>query len=995
MKQAAGSTTAPLADWLPTIVPTLRTLWVEQIPETSQRPYPALTDWLTLLHVTETATAKIDAQLVQMLDSPTGGNEIQESWIILTKLFDLTFEAMRHHNDEIPPIAWPSLLDLQNKIIQSAATKTLLRQNRPSTDILTRRANYLDTITELNKHIVASQDTAELLDQIVSLIQKNFAYEYVGLYSLNQSQQALKLRSASWHTYQDQVAKMPILAISPTTLSGRAASTRQMVLSNDLSTEKDIRPHPILYQALAQISVPLLTDDQLLGVLEIVSDRTEAFTDDDCQILLGLANHIAAVVKNVRLQNTLQRHLREQTLLYESNVALGTSLDVDTVLQLVSEVLVEIIAAGACVISEIDLKQKSITAHTEHILDMSKPPTSTWRKIGMPLPLKEDPLVQQVLQTQRPVTNRASKEKPAPWQCFNEVDESQWGTVLALPFEIKKEAVGLIEIYDRNQHRDFSADDIHLGQLMATQATLALGRARLFDDTRDRLNQVSTLYTMAQKIAGNLDLQAVLDDIVVALRQVIGCRGCCIFLLDQSNEKLEIRAADGLKSHWRDIAKLRVGEGAAGTAVSEGKTVYIPDIRQAPDSIIFDESVQSLMVTPMWASGEIIGTINVDDVKPDAFGPAQEQLLNIAATQVGIAIENARLFSKISTERQQMQAIIQNMADGLLVTDKEGSVITCNPALAMMLGLSIPNILQKTPITAPTALKQILDIKPIRGQTGMLTREVTIETIPPKTLQVYSTRMEVGDELIGEVRVVHDVTKERDLDQLKSDFMSTISHELRTPLFSIQGFVQILLEDDDTLDAELRREFLTTIQTQSVQLSEMVNNLLDMARFDEGRMELVKADVDMAHLLSQTSKKLVGFAHQQNINLYEDIPPVFPIIIGDVERLEQVLTNLIGNAIKFTPEGGQVHIRAKTIEGQIAVEVQDNGIGIPPNDLDQIFSRYYQVSDQNKPSTKGSGLGLHIAKKIVEEHDGKIWAESVVGEGSTFHFTIPIPKERQ
>jgi signal transduction histidine kinase len=251
------------------------------------------------------------------------------------------------------------------------------------------------------------------------------------------------------------------------------------------------------------------------------------------------------------------------------------------------------------------------------------------------------------------------------------------------------------------------------------------------------------------------------------------------------------------------------------------------------------------------------------------------------------------------------------------------------------------------------------------------------------------------DQIMGEVRVVHDITKERNFDQLKNDFISTISHELRTPLFSIQGFVQILLEDEAELDAAIRHEFLNTIHSQTIQLSEMVNNLLDMAKFDEGRLDLIQNQVDILHLLHQVSHKLIGFAHQQNITLLTNLPPSLPIIIGDAERLEQVLTNLIGNAIKFTPEGGEVYLTASASTKEILVEVKDSGIGIPTTALEQVFSRYYQVHDQEKPSARGSGLGLHIAKTIVEGHGGRIWAESTYSQGSNFRFTLPLSYENQ
>jgi signal transduction histidine kinase len=166
--------------------------------------------------------------------------------------------------------------------------------------------------------------------------------------------------------------------------------------------------------------------------------------------------------------------------------------------------------------------------------------------------------------------------------------------------------------------------------------------------------------------------------------------------------------------------------------------------------------------------------------------------------------------------------------------------------------------------------------------------------------------------------------------------------------------------------------------------------LLDLSKFDEGKLELEREPVAILDLINQTILKLQGFAHQRKVKLTSRLPMYLPTIMGDAIRLEQVLTNLIGNAIKFSSVEGQVAITASTIGSEVQVEVKDNGIGIPEDALDQIFSRYYQVEDKSERSARGSGLGLHIAQRIVKGHGGRIWAESEAGQGSTFCFTLPL-----
>ncbi|MCB0211139.1 MAG: GAF domain-containing protein [Anaerolineae bacterium] len=908
-------------------------------------------------------------------------------WSRLIECLDITLKAAQA-TPSLNATEWQMLLVLHQQILNAAAQTFSGKEQKPiGAPLLAAQ-----TLTQLHQKIALLADPAQMLDEILALLQNDLGHPFISLYVLNASRTTLTLQHTAWRDHPRRSADVISLPASQGTL-GRVVTTKQPVWLNQTMEVPHFRAHPALPEVQSHLAVPISFGQNLMGVLAIENDQPDAFTENDPPVAQALADQIAIAIENARLYQAQQRATREQSTLFETIVTLSTERDSTEVLGIMSRRITQIIDAGACIICMMDEKDKTVTAIAEYVAPHTGNLQQTWRPLNIPLAIAADFIGQQILKIPRPIIRRAPPDHIANWQKPRQ-GQGLWNIVLAIPFEIKPLVRGFVEIYDQNRHRTFSSEDAKICRMLVMQTAMAIEQAHLFDQAIQRLSEMSLLYIMAQKISSSLDLEDVLNMIVTSLRQAIGCRACCIFLLDETTQLLEIKAADGLKPQWRKAAKLKLGEGAAGRAAAEGRSIYLPDTHQDDSYVFFDKDVKSLLVVPLVAQGKIIGTINVDDDRTHAFGSTQERLLTIAAAQAGITIENARLFTKVSEEQQQMQAVIQYMADGLLLIDSQGTIITCNPPLAMMLGVSPLQIIGKNvedPHLHPN-LNRVTRSITHHARTGVLATEISIDSPHPRALQVFSTPV-TGDkkEKFGEVRLIHDVTKERELDQLKDDFYSTISHELRTPLFSIQGFAQIMLEEEE-LAPTTQREFLETIQRQAQQLGEMVNNLLDLSKFDAGKMEITQEPVALLPLIKQTVAKLQGFAHQNGINLVTELPSHLPPITGDQDRLEQVLTNLIGNAIKFSEPEQRVTITVSKGATDVIVKVKDNGIGIPAEDLDHIFSRYYQANNKSERSAMGSGLGLHIAKKIVEGHKGKIWAESEPRQGSTFCFTLPRTK---
>jgi len=335
-----------------------------------------------------------------------------------------------------------------------------------------------------------------------------------------------------------------------------------------------------------------------------------------------------------------------------------------------------------------------------------------------------------------------------------------------------------------------------------------------------------------------------------------------------------------------------------------------------------------------------------------------------------------------AAERDRMSAIVDNMADGVIMTDMEGKVTLINPAAGRILHVIQEHTVGHHVIEvlgdpeADGLLKRCLDTG--EPQSGMIERIVTGKQF----LLAIVTPMEGGSLLI-----LHDLTELRMLEIMRRDFISNISHELRTPLASIKVLAETLREGQYE-DYNVASDFLQKIDAEVDKLSQMAVELGELSRIESGEAAFDMKPLPIGDVLHHARDRMRPLADRAGLELSLNIPPDMSPILADRERIEQVLISLLHNAIKFTPPGGKVSLSAEVHEDKIAISVTDTGIGISPDDLPRIFERFYKA-DKSRAGG-GTGLGLSIAKHIVQSHGGDIWAESEEGKGSTFTFTLPI-----
>ncbi len=390
----------------------------------------------------------------------------------------------------------------------------------------------------------------------------------------------------------------------------------------------------------------------------------------------------------------------------------------------------------------------------------------------------------------------------------------------------------------------------------------------------------------------------------------------------------------------------------------------------------------SLAHAPLSYQAGLRGYLLVGSHGSDVYGAEELDALTTLARQLETWMRIQAEAALARSEQESLRASLTLSCDATLLLASD-HVIRANPAALDLLCLREEECIgsHKDAVLRLSAIPTASGETPIHSlDTGATRREV----------EVMSTEI-AGAGQTYSVITLRDVTQRRDLERAKSNFISMVSHELRTPLNSVLGFSDILLTGSAGSLNEIQREFLGHIKVSSQNLVQLVNDILDLSRMDTGHFRLNPGPMVASLPARQVVAALSGLADDADVQLSVEVEPGLPVVQADGRRIEQVLINLVGNALRFTPKDGRVVIRVQAAENAVVYEVEDTGPGIPEAEQEKIWERFYQPTQPPRLATKGSGLGLSIAKNLVEAHGGRIWVESELGHGSTFRFSLPVP----
>lgn len=527
-----------------------------------------------------------------------------------------------------------------------------------------------------------------------------------------------------------------------------------------------------------------------------------------------------------------------------------------------------------------------------------------------------------------------------------------------------------------------------------------------------RLRELSTLLETSAAVVSTLDSQTVLDRILEQVERLMGIQMCAILGLDEKRGVFRAIASRGLSQRYTEQLAISPTEPLSVTmrAIRNGNPIQISDTETDPNFIdsrlrARSEGYRSVLAVPLLAQHTPASALLVYRPDPHVFTQREISLLTSFANHAAMAIENAALYARsdlrLSEQTRRLEALIQSLQDGLVLEDLQGTVLYANRRIGELLDLPLEKIVG-TPggqlidrwLSQVMAGDENLRIKTRQAVEELLAgkgprRVELVVTINRQTrhlaLRVFDVTGPAGTP-IGRGQILRDITRDREIDRMKSSLISTVSHELRTPLAAIKGYVTTLLAEDVVWDSQAQREFLGIISDETDRLSKLVTDLLDMSRIESGNLDVNRAECNLGDLVQRAAHRAQPSPLDR---LVIDLPPDLPHLYVDPQRIEAVLRNLIENAAKYAGDNSPITISAQ-IEGKfMVVRVRDQGPGIPPEYSERIFESFYRLENGLNRLSPGAGLGLAICQGFVSAHGGEVWLEPQP-KGACIAFSLPL-----
>jgi PAS domain S-box-containing protein len=862
--------------------------------------------------------------------------------------------------------------------------------------------------------LFASLNVADVLPAVIDLAQRVLAADGHGLWLRDAATDTWTLASTEGisDTYRGHVT---------TAIGDQSASMEldgPLLVENVDEAEWIQAPHREAHRAegiRAMLVAPLRAAGELKGTLVFYFRSLRSFDDDEVKVATALAALAGSAIRTAELYEAEARAADDRRFLAEATEVLASSLDYEETLANVAALAVpqfadwcsiDLVGPGRAI-------ERLTVAHAD-------PQKIEWAdELAKNYPVDPDaPMgVPHVIRTGEPELTpdipdellvEATRDTPELLEVLRQLGLR---SAMIVPLAARGRVLGALSFVSAESGRRYDEQDLALANHVARRAALAVDNALLYRDAEEALrardHSLETLHFLSEAselLASSLEIETTLANVA---RLVVPAFAdwCAVDLLepDGSLRRLAVVHRDPAKAEWAERSRTQFpprtteSEGT-GLVMRTGEPALYAEITDEllVESTFDDDHLETLrqlgmrsaVVVPLSARGRLLGAmmlVSADEThryREDDVALAQE-----VARRAAVAVENAQLF-RAAEERAQAALALSHVGDGVMLIDRAGLIRLWNPAAERISGLSEADALRRPAREALDGWEVFAALAPPRTAGGpAASRPVTVPIeLGGRELWLSISAVTFTE---GTVFAFRDLTEEQAVERMKADFISTVSHELRTPLAAIYGAALTLQRDDVQLDGVRAQELLAVVADESDRLARIVNDILWASRVDSGSLQM-SIERCNAEELTESVLSAARLHLPENVTLKLSAPPDLPHVAADPDKVLQVLTNLVDNAIKYSPDGGAVQIELDRAGHRVRISVGDEGLGIPPAERSRIFEKFYRLDPNLTRGVGGTGLGLYICRELVRRMDGRIWVESRHPRGSKFALELPV-----
>jgi PAS domain S-box-containing protein len=759
---------------------------------------------------------------------------------------------------------------------------------------------------------------------------------------------------------------------------GEALATGKPVLKRDFATTEQPPPSANYANFAEVVDAPIFSFGETRGVLGVCSKASGRFDESDLRLTAAFASLSSIALRNAEAFEERARQAQVESGFYRIAAVLSEPLSAEATRDAVAQAAVESLGGDFAAVLRAGSGRLSLAGSHELPEGLA----------GF-LASDSEPELADVARAGKVLASRILRDDTR----FGEglvaaAVEAGSRSLLAIPLAQPRSETGGVVLVLFREERAFTDEQLELARHVAGAARGALERSELYELERRARSLAQRLARSSRELASELDPDDVLDEAVALAAGLVESDEASAWIFDA--DELVVLAAHGAGAgkalgSRSDSTVWPLGD-IVGSRGPRAIANAAEDTRAGEADSMLRACGAYLGVPIIGPEGDVQGVLAVYDRRPREWREEEAEALIALAASAAAARTNAELYQGVRHEQQRSEAILANVADGIVAVDRDAQVVLWNPAAEQITGVPAKDALGRTTLQAlGRALES--EVPGVGGNRLVAVRRGGEEAWLSLSEAVMT---DPAGGVAGRIFAFRDISVERAVEQMKSDFVSTVSHELRTPLTSIYGFAETLLRQDVLFGDAERETFLRYIASESERLTAIVDRLLSVAQLDTGAMRVQLATTDIGKLVSEavsTAADALGENGHRFVVTLEEGPLAAE---ADRDKLGQVLSHLLDNAVRYSPAGGTVTVAARRTASAVEVRVEDEGVGIPRVEHDRIFRKFYRGESAARTVGAGAtGLGLFLAEGLVTAMGGRIWVDSDEGRGATFVFELP------